>query len=89
MLRKFRLYIYDLYGNENDNNIYVNNTFRTNQFYLLDDDWSGEQVTRSLIDQNLFSENIDKELISIDGESEYVLYIDYGGYPECVMIVED
>lgn len=76
----YRLYTYDVWGNEEDG-WEVNDTFRRSTQVFLDPTLSDTKIIKHLIRKGVVNKNTDFSKINILGEED-VLYFEYDGKPE-------
>ena len=78
---KFRLYDYDVWGNEKDG-FNVNDVFKTSTTVELNEKMSDRQIVNALKKEWVIKKGVQFRSIDIDGDFEYALYFDYKGRPE-------
>jgi hypothetical protein len=78
---KFRLYTYDVWGNEEEG-YDVNDVFQTGEIYNLHSDMTDGEIIEALQTQGGIQEGIDTTLIDIGGDFDLGLTFDYNGRPE-------
>ena len=76
----FRLYTYDVWGNEKDG-YEVNDIFKTSETYEIPAEATDAHVIKALRKQGCFKARVLSRLIEIDGDDE-TIYVSYKGRPE-------
>ena len=81
MIRKYRLYNYDVWGN-NKEGYNVNNVFQTDETCIIDDDMGNGEIIAELKKQGIIRKTVKNSKIDISDDGYDVLYFDYRGKPE-------
>lgn len=79
MKEKYRVYDYDLWGNEKDGYT-VNNCFRTTEIIEIKQDASEHTIIQTLKKHGVIKKYIRDLSINVHGDEE-IIYIDYKGNP--------
>lgn len=87
MKNKYRLYEYDVWGNEIDG-YNVNNIFNTGIVYMIDHTLPDNKLIYQLKQLGCIKKGIHCKSVTISGDDE-IIYFDYKGKPEFELIKEE
>lgn len=76
----YTLWTYDVWGNEKDGYT-VNDRYKQGKVYLPKDA-SSEEIIRALRKDGWIDKRLRRNLLEIEGERDYTIYITYKGRPE-------
>ena len=79
--KAYKLYTYDVWGNEEDG-YEVNNVYATDRVIYLPSDPSDKDILDALRRAGEIRKGVRSNLVQIEGESGYTLYISYKHRPE-------
>lgn len=87
MMKRYRLYDYDVWGNEEDG-WEVNDVFKTDNIAALNPKWSDKEIIKALKTQSIIVSEVDEKKVEIEGDEDR-LYFSYKGRPEFEMRLEE